>query len=444
MSSKSRVDPGHVFDVIGSRMLADGLDMVLDLEKSKGMRLYDSKTDRKILDFFGFFASNPVGVNHPGLLDPEFLEELKIAALTKVTNSDIYTTQMADFVDTLSREATPAYMKYFFFVEGGALAVENALKTAFDWKVRKNKDHGVAGEVGTKIMHLREAFHGRSGYTMSLTNTDPRKTLYYPKFDWPRVINPKLRFPVTDKVIQDVEEVEKQSLSEIEENFQKYGNDIAAFIMEPIQGEGGDNHFRKEYFQGVQKVVKENDALLIFDEIQSGMGVTGKWWAHEHFDVKPDIFSFGKKSQICGIMVGDKIDEVKENVFKLSSRINSTWGGNLADMVRGRRYIEIIKEESLVENADKVGKVLLEELNSLHEEFPEQLTNPRGRGLMAAFDLKSEKARDDFYNKAYARGLLALKAANVTIRLRSPLIATEEDIKEFSEHTRNILREQKS
>ena len=442
MNYESRIHPEDVQNVIGSRMLADGLDMVLDLEKSKGMRLYDSRKNRYLLDFFGFFASNPVGLNHPALFDHDFLEDLKTASLSKVTNSDIYTTQMAEFVDTLSREATPDYMKYFFFVEGGALAVENALKTAFDWKVRKNNSNGEKKEVGTKIMHLKEAFHGRSGYTLSLTNThDPRKTMYFPKFDWPRVTNPKLKFPLTEKSIQEVEELEKKSLAEMEQNFEKYGNDIAAFIMEPIQGEGGDNHFRKEYFDAVSKLVRQNEALLIMDEVQSGMGMTGKWWAHQHFDVKPDIMAFGKKSQVCGIMVGSKIDEVKDNVFKTSSRINSTWGGNLADMIRAKRYIEIIKDESLVQNADKVGKIMVDELTGLAEEFPDMMSNARGRGLMDAFDLKSEKFRDEFYDRMFSKGILTLKAGALTIRLRPPLIASEEDVKEFSGKVREVLKE---
>ena len=442
MKSESFMRPEEVRNVIGSRMLADGLDMVLDLEKSKGVRLYDSKNNRSLLDFFGFFASNPIGVNHPGLSDHDFQEDLRMAAMTKVTNSDIYTRQMAEFVDTFSREATPDYMKYLFFVSGGALAVENGLKTAFDWKVRKNLMNGEKKELGSKIMHLKEAFHGRSGYTLSLTNThDPSKTMYFPKFDWPRVSNPKLRFPITEKVLQEVEESEKKSLSEMEQYFEKYGNDIAAFIMEPIQGEGGDNHFRKEYFKNISNLMKENDTLLIMDEVQSGMGVTGKWWAHQHYDVQPDITVFGKKSQVCGIMVGSKIDEVKDNVFKVSSRINSTWGGNLVDMVRAKKFIEIMKEESLIQNAEKVGKIVVEELIALSTDFPDMVSNPRGRGLMDAFDLKSEKHRDDFFNRMFSKGVLLLKAGELTIRLRPALILSEEDVKEFSGKAREVLKE---
>ncbi len=442
MKLESMIRPQDVHNVIGSRMLADGLDMVLDLEKSKGVRLYDSNKERYLLDFFGFFASNPIGINHPGLSDPEFQKDLMLAAKTKVTNSDIYTRQMAEFVETLSREATPDYMKYFFFVSGGALAVENALKAAFDWKVRKNLSNGETKELGTKIMHLKEAFHGRSGYTLSLTNThDPRKTEYFPKFDWPRVTNPKLRFPITEKTLKETEDLEKKSISEMEQYFEKYGNDIAAFIMEPIQGEGGDNHFRNEYFRSVANLVRDNDALLIMDEVQSGMGVTGKWWAHQHHDIKPDIMAFGKKSQVCGIMVGSKIDEVKDNVFKVSSRINSTWGGNLVDMVRAKRFIEIMVEESLVNNAQKIGKILVEELIGLSVDFPDLVSNARGKGLMAAFDLSTEKLRDEFFDRMFTKGVLLLKAGELTIRLRPALVLTEEDVKEFSGKAREVLKE---
>ncbi len=442
MITFDRISPKDVHNIIGSRMLADGFDMVLDLEKSKGMILHDSRSNRDILDFFGFFASNPVGINHPDMFDPDFLKDLQIAALNKVTNSDIYTVQMAEFVDTFSKTVTPPYMKYMFFIEGGALAVENALKTAFDWKVRKNFKNGYKVEKGTKIMHLKEAFHGRSGYTLSLTNTyDPRKTQYFPKFDWPRVVNPKLTFPLNEKNLMEVEKVEEQALNQMQTYFEKYKDDIAAFIMEPIQGEGGDNHFRKEFIQEAFKIVHENDSLFIVDEVQAGMGITGKWWAHQHFGIEPDIIAFGKKSQVCGIMAGKKVDEVEENVFKVSSRINSTWGGNLADMVRAKKYIEIMVKEKLVENADRVGKVVVESLNNIYNKYPSLIQNPRGRGLMDAFDLKDEKTRDEFYNRLYSKGVVALKASEKTVRLRPPLIVSEEDVKIFEQKVLETLKE---
>lgn len=442
MLSENFVNSEKALHIISSRMLADGFPLILDIKRSKGLRLFDMSTDKEFLDFFGFFATNPVGMNHPDMFEPDFLEDLKYASLNKVTNSDIYTTQMAEFVDVLSSKVAPSYMKHFFFVEGGALAVENALKASFDWKTRKNMERGEKSERGTKIIHLKEAFHGRTGYTLSLTNTfDPRKTMYFPKFDWPRIVNPKLKFPVTEETTKEMEKLEDQSIAQMDDAFKKYGNDIAAFIMEPIQGEGGDNHFRKEFFKRAIETVHSNNALFIVDEVQSGMGITGKWWAHEHFGIEPDLLAFGKKSQVCGVMAGSKIDEVKDNVFKVSSRINSTWGGNIVDMVRATKYIEIMEKHDLIRNAEQMGKVVVENLSQLSEKYPQLMNNARGRGLMDAFDLTTEKKRDEFFERLYSKGVLVLKAAERTIRLRPPLILGEEEIKVFSEKAESVLRE---
>jgi len=435
------ITPKNVHEVLGKRILTDGFDMVLDLERSKGAWIYDSRFDRKFLDFFGFFATSAVGLNHPKMFDPEFLKKLQRAALNKPTNSDVYTVEMAEFVDTLSRIATPPYMKYFFFIEGGALAVENALKTAFDWKVKKNFRKGYKEEKGYKVIHLREAFHGRSGYTLSLTNTfDPRKTQYFPKFNWPRVTNPKITFPLNEENLRKVEELEKKSIDEIEKAIKENPDDIAAFIMEPIQGEGGDNHFRKEYFKAVEKITRENEMMFIVDEVQSGMGITGKWWAHEHFDVKPDIIAFGKKMQVCGIMVGPRVDEIEDNVFKVSSRINSTWGGNLVDMVRATKYLEIMHEERLVDNAAKMGEMFLKGLGEI-EEKTGKINNVRGRGLMDAFDLKDTKTRDDLFNILYKNGLLMLKTGEKGIRFRPPLIVGVDEVNTALEIIEKSLKE---
>jgi L-lysine 6-transaminase len=186
-------------------------------------------------------------------------------------------------------------MKYVFFIEGGALGIENALKTAFDWKVRRNKAKGIPGEKGSQIVHFREAFHGRTGYTLSLTNTDPVKTDYFPKFKWPRIENPKLRFPVTPEVKRDVIGAEQQALAQLEKAFVDNPDDIAAIIIEPIQAEGGDNHFRPEFLQALQAAAKRHECFFIVDEVQTGVGMTGKMWGHEHFGIQPDALAFGKK-----------------------------------------------------------------------------------------------------------------------------------------------------
>lgn len=183
--------PADVREVLARSILADGLDLVLDIGRSHGSYLVDARTGREYLDMFTFFASSALGMNHPGLAgDEAFRAELAAAAVNKPSNSDVYSVPMARFVDTFARVLGDPRLPHLFFVDGGALAVENALKVAFDWKSRRNEAEGRDPALGTKVLHLTGAFHGRSGYTMSLTNTDPNKVARFPKFDWPRIDAP--------------------------------------------------------------------------------------------------------------------------------------------------------------------------------------------------------------------------------------------------------------
>ncbi len=433
----STIAPEKVHETLGKYILADGFDMVLDLEKSKGAYLHDSRTGKDFLDFFTFFASSPVGLNHPRLTDPAFVEKLGRVAINKPSNSDLYTTEMAEFVDTFGRLAAHPKLKHLFFISGGALAVENALKTAFDWKVRKNIAAGVNtpdmadDEVkGSQIIHFQQAFHGRSGYTLSVTNTfDPRKTQYFPKFDWPRILNPKAKFPLEGENLAATEKAEREALQQIDKAIADNPNDIAAILIEPIQGEGGDNHFRPEFFQALRRIADEQDILLILDEIQTGMGMTGTMWTFEQLGFVPDIACFGKKAQICGIMASDRIMEVEDNVFVVSSRINSTWGGNLVDMVRCQRYIEVIVEENLVENAASMGKRFLDGIGGIANDSGGKISNVRGRGLMSAFDLPTSEMRDGLLGRLAGYGVMALSAGPLAVRFRPPLnvLSTEVD-----------------
>ncbi len=420
-----KVTPKNVHEVLSSHMLADGFDIVYDIRKSKGSYLHDALSGKDYLDFFSFFASQPLGHNHPAMVSDDFMDKIKHVAIANPSNSDIYTVEMAEFAQAVAEIAMPSSMKYQFFVAGGALAVENALKTAFDWKIRKNMEKGIKGEKGTKIIHFEQAFHGRSGYTLSLTNTfDPRKIKYFPKFDWPRVPNPKMVFPIEEH-LDEVMASEKRSLDAIMKAVNDNPDDIAGLIIEPIQGEGGDNHFRPEFMQSLQKICNENDILFILDEVQSGVGITGKMWAHEHHGVRPDIICFGKKMQVCGIFAGDRLDEVENNVFHESSRINSTWGGNVTDMVRAAKYLQIIKEEGLVEHAAEMGAAFF---GDFHICQCSSLSNIRGKGLMVAFDLDNSEKRDALKGDLYKKGLIALPCGQKSIRFRPFLDVKKEDI----------------
>jgi L-lysine 6-transaminase len=438
----ARIAPSDVHEVIGRHILADGYDMVLDLEKSQGRRLWDARRDRSYLDLFSCFATLPIGLNHPGMKDPQFLAKLTRAALTNPTNSDVYTVEMAEFVAAWETYAMPSHLPHLFLIAGGSAAVENALKAAMDWKVRRNFANGVKEERGHTIIHFRDAFHGRGGYTLSLTNTaDPRKYQYFAKFDWPRVPNPGLRFPIDAAELARVQRAETESLAAIDAAFAQHGDDVAAIILEPIQAEGGDHHFRPEFLAALRRVCDQREALLIFDEVQTGMGITGRMWSHEHFGVQPDLLSFGKKTQVCGVMAGPRLDDEPDNVFRMSSRINSTWGGNLVDMVRCQRYLEIMADEDLVGNAERIGTHLRTGLESLVAEMPELLSNARGLGLMCAIDLPDGAVRDAVRNVMYERGAVILGCGTRSLRFRPPLDITQAEIDEALDLLRTSVRQ---
>ncbi|NIR50414.1 L-lysine 6-transaminase [candidate division KSB1 bacterium] len=438
-----KLEPNQVFPILKKHMLVDGFDdMVIDLQKSQGCYIYDSLNKRQLLDLFGFFATTPVGHNHPAMHTQEFKDKILSVAIMKPSNSDFYSAEMAEFVESFSKHAIPEHMPHLFMVSGGALAVENALKAAFDWKIRKNFQKGQKEEKGTQVIHFKEAFHGRTGYTLSMTNTaDARKTKYFPKFNWPRITNPKIAFPLNEANLRNVEALEEQAIQEIQEAIDNNPDDIAAIIIEPIQGEGGDNHFRRKVFQSLRQIADEHDILLIFDEVQTGVGLTGEMWCFQHFGVKPDLMAFGKKTQVCGFLCSRRIEEVENHVFQEASRINSTWGGNLVDMVRFRKYLEIIITENLIENAKKVGQYFLGELQSFEKEFEGQVSNVRGRGLMIAFDLPTGTRRTEFLNAAFRKGMIALGCGQRSVRFRPALNLTESIVDDALEIIRTSLRE---
>lgn len=380
----------------------------VDVAKSKGMWIVDTKGN-KYLDCDSQYASQALGWNHPKLVAKK--DKLAKVALHKIVNADIYTKEYVEFVSSFA--SITKDFPHLFFIEGGTLGVENAIKAAFDWKANIL---GIEEPHTNKldVIHLKQAFHGRSGYTLSLTNTVPDKTDLFPKFNWTRILNPALRFPVIE---QESRKLESESLKQAEKALKT--NLVAAIILEPVQGEGGDNHFSPEYFKSLRKLADKYQAMLILDEVQTGIGMTGKMWAYQHFGIIPDMICFGKKTQVCGFCSTDRIFDAKRNVFNIQSRINSTWGGSIVDMVRFTMINQIIKEDKLVDNAKKVGQYILNKLQGSFE-------NVRGRGLMIAFDLEDTNARNKFLEKAKKKMTL-LACGEKSIRLRPSLIITKDE-----------------
>ena len=429
-----------VKEILGKHLLADGFDFVMDIEKSHGSWIHDRNTGKEFLDMFSMFGSASIGYNHPYLVEKSAW--LGKMAVNKPTLADVYSQEFADFMEVFSTVAIPEELQYTFFIEGGTMGVENAMKACFDWKTRKNFEKDIDHEAGICI-HFKQAFHGRSGYTLSLTNTsDPRKYQYFPKFDWPRIINPHLNFPITEENLAETIKNENLALLHITEAILSNPNQVACIIIEPIQAEGGDNHFRDEFFLGLRKICDENEVLLIFDEVQTGIGITGKMWAFEHFTARPDIISFGKKTQVCGVLANkEKFDEVPQNVFRESSRINSTFGGNFIDMMRLKLILEVIEKENLVENAKNVGDFLLENLQKLQNEFPEIISNARGRGLMCAIDFPDAAFRDNVREMLYKENVIILACGDRSLRFRPHLNVTSAEILMALNKLEKVLKE---
>ena len=433
---KVEIPADQVFPVLRENILVDGFHVVIDLEKSHGAVIVDALGGKEYLDCYGYFATLPVGHNHPKLRDEGFRESLMVAALANPSNSDMYSREFGAFVKTFRTLAVPDDFRYLFFVAGGGLAVENTMKAAFDWKAQKNRARSVEGGAD-KILHFRDAFHGRTGYTLSVTNTDPTKTDDFPKFEWPRISSPYIDFPMDEEAVDAKED---EACAEIEAAFEHDPDGIAAILIEPIQAEGGDHHFRPEFFAKLRRYADRYEALLIFDEVQTGLGVTGTMWAYEQTGVVPDLIAFGKKTQVCGMMSTRRIDEVESNVFHVSSRINSTWGGNLTDMVRCVRYLEVIHEDGLVENAARVGAAIKQGLEILAGEF-ESVSNVRGKGLFVAFDLPDGDMRGRVVKGCWDRSLAILSCGPRSIRLRPPLIFSEAQATQVLGTLREVLED---
>lgn len=417
------IRPEDVHAIMKRHTIGDGESIVVDFERSQGTHMVDAITGQSYLDLASQFASMPLGWNHHKL--NERCANIAKYVPHKIANSDFYSAPLAEFVRTFAGIA-PQF-QHFFFVEGGTLGVENALKAAFDWKLKKC---GVGESYANSldVIHLEQAFHGRSGYTLSLTNTVPNKTALFPKFHWSRIKNPKIHFPLVES---EVARVEETSLRQAEEALKT--NRVAAIILETIQGEGGDNHFSPDYFAALRELADKYDAMLILDEVQAGVGLTGKMWAFEHFGIIPDMIAFGKKTQVCGFASTTRIDEVSDNVFQQSSRINSTWGGNIIDMMRFTHIAQIINEDRLLDQAAIVGDYFLKQLY----EVP-RISNVRGRGLMLAFDLESPEDRNRAIGNMQKR-MTVLPCGERSIRLRPHLIFSMANVDEAIDIIRHAV-----
>lgn len=367
---------------------------MLNIQKSNNVFLYDESVHLDCL------SSLPLGWNHPKLKNR--MKNIALAANHKLEDSSLKN-EFIEYFKNIVKD-----FHYISLVENEEMGVENAIKAAFDWKFKKCGIESYYNDT-FDIIHLQQAFHGIGGYCLSLTDTTANWTALYPKFKWSRIKNPKINFPLVESEVAVVESI---SLQQAEHALKT--NRVAAIILETIQSEGGDNHFSSNYFSALRELADKYEALLIFDEVQTGVGLTGKYWSYEHFGIIPDMITFGKNTQVCGFASTTRIDEIPDNVFHESNRLYTN--SNVIDMIRFMHINDIMEEEKITFNSEIIGKYFLDELKSIPE-----ISNVRGKGLMLAFDFDSQCKRDLFFNKIFDY-VSVIRRGERSIALRPPLI----------------------
>jgi len=342
------------------------------------------------------FASN-IGVSQLGYSHPDIMAVLqrysKLSAL-KIAGQDFYSEEHANLAKSIL-STVPENFKAFF-VNSGAEAVENAIKLAYRAR-------------GPLIgISCYGAFHGRTLGALTFTYSKPVQKKNFPEFAVKRI-----RFCTKD---------DDPSIDDINKILQEQ-KDVAFIITEVVQGEGGYNIASKKFLQNLYRTAKDHDIPLIIDEVQSGMGRTGEWWAWEHYGIKPDIITTAK-----GLQVGATLFDVRFDP-KEKGTMSSTWGGgHRIDMAVGAKVIEVIKRDKLLDNAKKMGSLLLKRMSEFVGKYG--IIDARGLGLMIAVEFESKESRDKVLQEAFKNGLILLPAGEKVMRVIPPLIITQKEIDE--------------
>jgi 4-aminobutyrate aminotransferase len=343
------------------------------------------------LDFTSNIGTCPLGYSHSEIM--EVLKEYSKNGMHKIAGQDFYCEEHAKIAQKVS-SIVPENFKTFF-INSGAEAVENAIKIAY-------KKMGPLPGVSCS-----NAFHGRTLGALSFTFSKPIQ-----KANFPELPVKKIKFCINDNDLE-IDSIEKL-LKE---------NKVAFILSEVIQGEGGYNVASKQFITNLRKFANQYGVPLILDEVQSGMGRTGKWWAFEHYNVKPDIMSIAKALQV-GATAYDKIfDPIERGV------LSSTWGaGSRIDMVVGTKIIDVINRKRLLANATTMGNILKKGLNEMVEK--NGIIGIRGIGLMIGIEFDTKEIRDNKLIELFKQGLLLLPAGQKAMRVIPPLTITEEEIQE--------------
>lgn len=344
----------------------------------------------EFLDFTSNIGSCPLGYSHPEILEVIKNYSSVEKGVHKIAGQDFYCEEHFDIARKLL--SISKNNSKVFFINSGAEAVENAIKIAY-------KKMGPLPGIS-----CNSDFHGRTLGALSFTlSKEVQKT------NFPELLVKRIKFCTDDSDPQ---------INQLESLLKEYR--VAFIITEIIQGEGGLNVASKLFIQHIRKLADEYKIPLIFDEVQSGMGRTGKWWAYEHYGVEPDIMTVAKALQVGATVYDKKYDPTEPGV------LSSTWGGgSRIDMAIGTKIIEIILKNNLLSNSQKIGNMLLK--NFVDFVGFNGLIDARGIGLMIGLEFDTKMTRDVIVNRLFKKGLLVLPAGMKSIRIMPPLIINEEE-----------------
>lgn len=408
------------------------LNMIADYTKSVGNYIADPDGN-VLLDVYAQIASIPVGYNNPHLLEAAQSPQMLSAVINRPATGNFPQLDWAEILETGMMKVAPKGLDKVYTAQAGSDANEIAYKAAFMWKKQQERggpdvdftkeemassmNNQEPGAPQLSILSFKHGFHGRLFGSLSTTRSKPIHKLDIPAFDWPQASFPMLKYPLEEHAEENAK-IEQQALDEVEQLIKSFHHPVCAVMVEPIQSEGGDNHATPNFFRGLRELTKKLNVLLIVDEVQTGVGATGKFWAHEHWNLEtpPDMVTFSKKAQTAGYYYGR--EDLRPN--KPYRQFN-TWIGQPSNAILFRAIIEEIENKNLVQNTAEVGDYLYSGFERLAKQYPNEILNLRGKGqgTFLAFD---SPRRDELLKKAKAIGINIGGSGERAVRLRPMLV----------------------
>jgi len=419
------------------------LNMMANYQQSYGNYIADLDGN-VLLDVYAQIASIPVGYNNPALILAATSPEMVSSLVNRPALGSFPQSDWADILETGILSVAPKGTNQVFTAQAGSDANELAYKAAFMWRrsherggphvdftpeeIQSSMENKSPGSPQLSIMSFKYGFHGRLFGSLSTTRSKPIHKVDIPAFDWPQAPFPACKYPLDEHAEYNAKE-EQRCLDEAEKLMTTYHNPVAAIIIEPVQSEGGDNHASPAYFRSLRALTRKHNILMIVDEVQTGVGATGKFWAHEHWNLEdpPDMVTFSKKAQTAGYYYGRH--DLRPN---RPYRQFNTWMGDPARALLFRAIIKEIQRLNLVENTAVTGEYLYNEIAKLQAKYPNEIVNLRGKGqgTFLAFD---SPRRDEVLKKAKAVGINIGGSGESAVRLRPMLI--------FQKHHGTIISE---